>query len=74
MSRQWRRWLSTMVAIGILAPIGNAAAAPNSVEAPGQQPDSVLLAQGINPHPVTLILPPPPPRWPNGGVGGQQLP
>jgi cytochrome c peroxidase len=40
--------------IGVLAPIGNAATAAT----PGQQPDSVLWTQGINPHPVELIVPP----------------
>jgi cytochrome c peroxidase len=44
--------------IGAVAPLGYAATAPNSPDAPAQQPDSVLLAQGINPHPVKLIVPP----------------
>ncbi|HEX4078440.1 MAG TPA: cytochrome c peroxidase [Rhizomicrobium sp.] len=38
--------------------MGNAATAPKSVETPRRQPDSVLLAQGINPYPVELIVPP----------------
>jgi cytochrome c peroxidase len=59
---EWRRRLSIMVGsfvIGVLAPMSiAAAAAPSSVGASDQQPDSVLLAQGINPHPVKLIFPP----------------
>ncbi|HTT85039.1 MAG TPA: cytochrome c peroxidase [Rhizomicrobium sp.] len=50
--------MALALVIGTLAPMGNAAAAPQSVETPGRQPDSVLLAQGINPHPVKLIIPP----------------
>jgi cytochrome c peroxidase len=53
---EWRRRLSMTIAafvIGVLAP--GAAPAPSSVT---PQPDSVLLAKGINPHPVTLVVPP----------------
>jgi cytochrome c peroxidase len=52
--RQWRRRLSIMVgalAIGVIAP----GAVAGSVETSA---DSVLLAQGINPHPVRLTTPP----------------
>jgi cytochrome c peroxidase len=57
---QWRRRLSITAGafvIGVLAPAAGAAA-PGSVGTPGQQTDSVLLAQGINPHPVKLNFPP----------------
>jgi cytochrome c peroxidase len=43
-ARDWRRSLA----------VGAFAAAPNAVG----RSDSVLLAKGINPHPVTLVVPP----------------
>jgi cytochrome c peroxidase len=47
------------VAIGILMAVAGAvSAAPNSHKALGPQPDSVLLAKGINPHPAPLVRPP----------------
>ena len=53
---EWRRRLTAAAGafvIGVLAP----GAAANAVATPGQTPDSVVLAQGLNPHPVTLIFP-----------------
>jgi len=60
MSRQRRHPLSVLVGIlfaGALVPITNAATAPRS-PAPDRQADSALLAEGINPQPVRLIVPP----------------
>jgi cytochrome c peroxidase len=45
------------LAIGILPMLTGVEAAPKS-KTPARQPDSVVLAKGINPHPVKLILPP----------------
>ena len=59
--RQSRCWLSLAVGaivLGALSPIGNAATVPNAADIPGQQPDSILLDRGINPHPVKLVIPP----------------
>ena len=61
MSRHWLRWLSMAlgaVAVAVLAPMDNTATALQSNENSGQQPDAALLAQGINPHPVKLVIPP----------------
>jgi cytochrome c peroxidase len=59
MTWKWQRRLSLMVwafVIGLSAPMCSATiAAPVPVKT---RPDSALLAQGINPHPVKLILPP----------------
>ena len=50
--------MAAALAIGVLVPVGNAATTHKSVDTPVQQPDSVLLALGINPHPVKLVVPP----------------
>lgn len=45
--------------IAAVAPVAKAAPAlPNSVATQDQRHDSLLLAQGINPHPVKLVVPP----------------
>ncbi|HEY4114864.1 MAG TPA: cytochrome c peroxidase [Rhizomicrobium sp.] len=54
--------MAAVVTTGLLLPTGTAATAaataPASPQTAGQQTDSALLAQGINPHPVKLIVPP----------------
>ncbi len=55
------RWLLAMTAAVVVCVSGSAAAAaPEQAPAgaSGQQSDAALLAEGINPHPVTLITPP----------------
>ena len=61
MSSHWRHGLPVVAgifAVGVLAAAGNAAPAPQPADSAGQQADDMLLAQGINPHPVRLITPP----------------
>jgi cytochrome c peroxidase len=55
-----RRCLSIVgvLAIGIISPMVKAAAQSQRTDTPAPQSDSVLLAQGINPHPAKLIIPP----------------
>jgi cytochrome c peroxidase len=59
---QWRGPLSIavgMLAIGVLAISGSLAApASNAAATAAAHDDSALLAQGINPHPVKLVVPP----------------
>ena len=43
---------------GVVAPTGHAATAQKSVAISAPQPDSALLGQGVNPHPVKLLVPP----------------
>jgi cytochrome c peroxidase len=60
-TKSWSRRLSAKVGafvIGIVAFIGGSAAPATISDAtPDRHPDSVLLAQGINPHPVDLVRP-----------------
>jgi cytochrome c peroxidase len=46
-----------MLGIGVLVAVAHAAPAVSLHKASGQKSDAVLLAQGINPHPVKLIFP-----------------
>jgi cytochrome c peroxidase len=59
---EWHRRLTITAGaflIGVLALVKSATAAtPSTAETPGQPPDSLLLAQGTNPHPAKLNLPP----------------